>query len=468
MNRAIESRWTALAFAMLAAGCTDPVPQAPTPEPPQKYLGASVQNIPENVIAAAVLVSAEAYDSAYIAYQSGPGGPVSRTPAIGFAGGDEVRIPVLGLDTASAYTFRVVLALIGAADTTVDSLAFTSGSLPDWITAIGTLGATPQSGYLTLSRPEGVVTIDNAGKVVWYHSHPNTALNSFQAHPNGSYTIFGAGSGETAFRLLNSLGEELGTLGCVNRVTYFHDLVITSGGDAWLFCADTRVMDLSALGGEPNASVTATVVQQISPSGALLWEWNAFDYFDITDIAPGDRLGLNVDFTHANGIEFDSDSNLILSFRTGNEVTKVNRSTGEVMWRLGGLRNQFTILNDPLGGFDRQHGVRWAGPGQIQMLDNRRTPPSRFVRYLLDTNAMTATMQWEFIDDPTTFTNTGGSTQYHPDGHGTVSFGRAGRVVEVDEAGSKAWELTGLDNVYLFRVQRVGSLYTAGRGDPTR
>ena len=81
---------------------------------------------------------------------------------------------------------------------------------------------------------------------------------------------------------------------------------------------------------------------------------------------------------------------------------------------------------------------------------------------------MTATLQWELIDAPTTYTAVGGSTQYHLDGGGTVSFGLAGRVIEVEAAGAKTWELTGLAGSYIFRVQRIGSLYNAGRGEPTR
>jgi len=267
---------------------------------------------------------------------------------------------------------------------------------------------------------------------------------------------------------LNALGEETGTLTCVGRPTRFHDLLIAAGGDAWILCDETRVMDLSSVGGLPSASVTATVVQHLSATGALLWEWNAFDHFDITDVPLVDRTGVNVNFTHGNGIGFDSDSNLILGFRSLSEVTKVNRTTGAVIWRLGGLANQFTFLNDPKGQFERQHGVRVAGTGQIQLLDNGLGAPSRFVRYLLNPVTLTATMEWQFIDTPTTYTNVGGSTQYHPDGHGTVSFGRAGRVIEVDHVGNRAWELTGLDGVYVFRTQRIGSLYTSGFGEPTR
>lgn len=464
MKRQIGTLATAAAMLLAVGACSEADPQAPSP---QQYKGAEVQGIPENVLAAAVLVRAAAYDSTYIEYQA-VAGPALRTPAVGFAGDTVVRVPVLGLDTATTYTLRVALTRTGADDEIVDSLAFTSGSLSAWIPAIGSLGVSSQTGFLTLSLPEGAVTVENTGKVVWYHYSPNGTLNSFQAHPAGVYTLLGTGAGETEFHVLNSLGEETGTLACVGRPTRFHELLVASGGDAWLLCDETRTMDLTALGGQAAAVVTATVVQHISPDGGLLWEWNAFDHFAITDLPAADRAGAAVNFTHGNGLGFDSDSNLILGFRSLSEVTKVNRTTGAVIWRFGGLANQFTLLNDPKGQFDRQHGVRVAGPGQLQLLDNGLSAPSRLVRYLVNPVALTATMQWEFIDAPTTYTNVGGTTQYHPDGHGTVSFGRAGRVIEVDQAGNRVWELTGVDGAYVFRVQRISSLYSAGRGDPTR
>jgi hypothetical protein len=378
------------------------------------------------------------------------------------------RVPVLGLDTATAYTFAVVLARTGAADATVDSLAFTSGSLPSWIPVVGSIGTSAQSGSTILSLAGGAVIVDNTGQVVWYHASPNATFNSVQAQPAGLYSIAGPGPVGTGFKLVNSLGEEAGTIACDGRPTRFHEVLLAEAGDAWVLCDETRSMDLSALGGQPAAAVTATVVQHLSPTGSVLGEWNAFDHFAITDLPLADRTGPAVNFTHGNALEFDSDSNLILGFRSLNEITKVNRTTGAVIWRFGGLANQFAILNDPKGSFQHQHGVRWAGPGQIQMLDNGASPPSRMVRYLLDTSAMTATLQWEFIDAPTTFTAVGGSTQYHLDGGGTVSFGLAGRVIEVEAAGAKTWELTGLTGSYIFRVQRIGSLYNAGRGEPTR
>ncbi len=453
------------AIAIVAGSCSSESPQSPAPPP--VYYGAQVEAIPANVLAAAVEVHAAGYDGAYVSYRIGAGAG-TQTPVVQFGSDTVVRVPVLGLDTATTYTLDVVLTRTGDTDDAVDSLTFTSGSLPPWIPAIGSLGTSGEAGYLALSIPAGAVIVDNTGRVVWYHYSPNGVLNSFQAHPAGVYTLLGTGATETEFHLLNSLGEETGTLACVGRPTRFHDLLVAAGGDAWILCDETRTMDLSALGGQPAASVTATVVQHLSAAGALLWEWNAFDHFLITDLPAADRSGPNVNFTHGNGVGFDTDGNLLLGFRSLSEITKVNSTTGAVIWRFGGLRNEFTLSNDPQGGFYRQHGVRPAGAGTVQVLDNRPAPPSRLVRYVLNPTTHTAVMDWQFIDAPATFTLVGGSTQYHPDGHGTVSFGQAGRVIEVDATGNRVWELTGLNGVYVFRVQRIGSLYAAGAGEPTR
>ena len=464
MRPCLTASLTSAALCLAAAGCASNDSQAPEP---LAYHGATVEAIPQNVLAAAVLVRAVGFDSSYIEWSDGTG-PAARTPAVGFGGDTLARVPVLGLDTATHYSFRIGLIRAGTPDALPDTLAFTSGSLPDWIPAIGSLGTSGEPGYLAISLPNGAVIVDNTGKVVWYHYSPNGALNSFQAHPRGVYTILSTDSPEPGFLTLNALGEETGTLACDGRPTRFHDLLIDAGGDSWLLCDESRTMDLSGIGGNPAATVTGTVVQHLSPAGTLLWEWNTFDHFDITDLPMADRTGPNVNFTHGNGIGFDTDGNLLLGFRSLNEVTKVDRTTGAILWRFGGLRNEFTILNDPKGVFEHQHGVRLAGPGQVQLLDNGVVAPSRLVRYLVNPVAHTALMEWEFIDAPATWTAVGGATQYHPDGHATVSFGRAGRVIEVDEAGNRVWELTGLDGLYVFRAQRLSSLYDAGRGESTR
>jgi hypothetical protein len=183
----------------------------------------------------------------------------------------------------------------------------------------------------------------------------------------------------------------------------------------------------------------------------------------ITDIPPSARTSARVNLTHGNAITMDHTGNLLLSLRSLDQVMNIDVETGDVLWRLGGTRNEFTFVNDSKGTFEGQHGIRVVAPGIIQLLDNGDVAPSRMVRYHINPVAHTALTLHEFIDAPTTFTAVGGGTDAYPNGHGGVTFGVAGRVVEVDEVGNRAWELTGIDSAYVFRIQRISSLYAPER-----
>ncbi|MEO8294151.1 MAG: arylsulfotransferase family protein [Gemmatimonadota bacterium] len=458
------SRWAIPVLLLGLCSCTSDDPGGPSNAP--RFVSATIAANPANTISAEAVIIAHNYDRAFVRFWAA-GTSVDSTPVFPFAGDSTLRVPILGMDTSATYSLEINLISAAGAQTKVDTEGFTTGTLPTWVPAISAIGTDTTPGFLSMSFPLGAVIIDNSGKVRWFKSLDGGVLNTFQAHRNGTYTIIDVSDPETTFHVLNALGNEIGTLKCVNFPTRFHDLFVQAGGDYWIMCDDTRTMDLSGLGGVVDAQVMASVVQHISKDGQLLFEWNSFDHFQITDLPLADRTGPNVNFTHGNGLELDDDGNLIVSFRSLSEITKINTTTGDIMWRLGGLQNQFTFLNDPKGYFERQHGLRKAAPGMIQVLDNGLTAPSRFVRYLLNPQNLTALLVMEFFDSPTTFTNVGGNTQYYPNGHAVVSFGKAGRVVEVDPSGNRAWEVAGVDGNYVFRVQRFHSLYTPGEGEAT-
>jgi hypothetical protein len=450
-------------LAVLASGCGDEPPIIePVPEPQPAFLDAVVEASPANGLSLEVLVRAVLYDSAFVRYWGTGDTVFLRTPDVPFGPDSTSRVPVVGLMAGGAYRLEVNLARAGQV-AAVDTLSFQAGPLPAWVPAAAVQGSDTTPGFLAVSYPQGVAILDNLGRVVWYRENPSGVLNSFQAHPDGRYTSFRLGDSISDFRVLDVLGRETGTMGCVGRPTRFHDLRVERAGDYWIMCDDSLTMDLSALGGVDGANVIWTVLQHVSPDRQVLFEWRSWEHVEITDVPANERGGARVNATHGNGIELDADGHLLLSFRSLNQVLKVDRSTGEVIWRLGGVRNDFTFVNDSLGGFLQQHGLRRAGPGFLQLLDNRAQAPSRFVRYLVNPVARTATLVVDFRDSPTTFTSVGGSTEYYGNGHAVVTFGRAGRVVEIDEFGNRAWELTGIDNTYVFRVQRIPSLYGMGR-----
>lgn len=450
---------TGLAACDNDSGTTEPVDRA--------FHYAALSANPVNVISAEVEVVARGFDAAFVNFWRDGETPTS-SPPYAFGGDTVTHVSVLGLRASSDYSIEVML-VAGAAEQAVDTLGFTSGSLPDWLPAPVAVGTDTTPGFLTLPIPDGPAIVDNTGRVVWYRFDPDPTLTNFQAHPDGSYTIYRTQDAVRNYRILDELGRETDSLGCVGwEETRFHEVRIRAGGDAWVMCDDRRVVDLTSVGGLPAVDVNWTVVQHLGPAGGLLFEWKSGDYFDITDVGQDLIVGAEaINATHGNAIAFTSDGNILVSFRTLNEITKIDVATGEIVWRFGGLRNQFTLIGDPKGSFERQHGLRVVEDGVVQFLDNGAFPPSRLVRYRLDEQAMTAELILEFIDSPTTSTPVGGGTEVLQDGYALVSFGRAGRVVETTPTGQRAWELTGTEGLYIFRAQRIPSLYAALRGGGT-
>jgi hypothetical protein len=222
-------------------------------------------------------------------------------------------------------------------------------------------------------------------------------------------------------------------------------------------CDETRTMDLSAAGGVAGAQVTGTTVQHVSAAGLLLFEWSPFDHFDISDLDPADRAGPLVNWTHGNALDLDADGNLLISFRSLSEITKIDTQTGSVLWRMGGLRNQFTFP-DSGPPFIGQHGVRAAG-GELVLLDNfGEAEGSRAERYVLDEAGHTAQLTGTYVPTAATRASLGGTTQDLPRRHTLVAFGSGGVVQEYDSVGAVVWQIEGNPG-YVFRAQRIRSLY---------
>jgi len=169
----------------------------------------------------------------------------------------------------------------------------------------------------------------------------------------------------------------------------------------------------------------------------------------------------NINPWHGNAI--DADGNLLVSFRNSDEITKINSRTGEIIWRLGGKKSQFTFVNDPLNGFSHQHGIRRLQNGNLILFDNGSLyspPESRAVEYKLDEQAKTAELVWEYRHTPALYGFALGFAQRLANGNTLISFGTSQRVIEVDRSGAKQWELAILGaQVYNYRAFRIESLY---------
>ncbi|HYV97306.1 MAG TPA: arylsulfotransferase family protein [Gemmatimonadaceae bacterium] len=439
--------------------CADGIVTEPARIP--QVLASAIERNPNNVLSAIVTVHARRADSVAVRY--GVSAALdSMTPAVSM-NGDFAFVPVLGLLPRTAYTFQVLAYGHGQTAAGTDTLAFATDALPSDLPRYVASGSDPSPGYVVFGAGMYGLIIDNTGRVVWYQRFTNGPGLNFEVEPNGHYFARPTTPDPTDFDPwieIDPLGNVVRAISCIGELEpRFHDLIAERDGGYWTMCDDVRTMDLSSYGGRANANVTGTVIQHVSATGALLMQWSAFDHFDIVDLDSASRSGTAVNWTHANAMALDTDGNLIVSFRNLNEITKINAQSGDVMWRMGGMRNEFAFQNMAAPAFAFQHALRVTGAGQFVILDNMgNADGSHAEQYAYDADRRTARLLSSYGPTPPVVAQTGGSVQSLPGLRTLVSMGPAGRVEEYDAAGNVVWRIEGNPG-YVFRAQRIRSLY---------
>jgi hypothetical protein len=457
-----------LVGSAFALACDTPV--EPTACAVPAVLMSSVGSNPNNVLSAIVRAEVRSADSVAARFGRVAEPLESVTPAIN-ARDESVLIPLFGLYSETKYNIQLV-AFNSCGETAGAVLLFATDTLPADLPKYEGAGADPSPGYVVFAAGRYGLVIDNTGRVVWYHRFPNGPGLNFQAQSNGRYAARPASStpGEIARWVeIDPLGEVTRTLGCARGLPpRLHDLLAASDGSYWLLCDEVRTVDLSLTGGSPQARVLGTVVQHISVTGEVLFDWSAFDHFDVDlrGLDPTDLTGAVINWTHGNSLDLDPDGNLLVSFRNLSEITKIDTRTSAVVWRLGGSNNQFAFENVAAPAFARQHGVRATGARGLMLLDNLGDPRvSRAQRYEFDEARRTVRLSSSYPSSTGAIAQIGGTTQSLPGGRTLVSFGNGGCVEESDAAGNVVWRLEGNPG-YVFRAQRIRSLYQPGVGDP--
>lgn len=456
----------ALAAAFLLATCaSEPTAVERTPQP--SVTSTTVLPNANNVLSATVVVRVQHADSVAVTFHPATMPSADAVTPTTVVTKDSAAIPLLGLLPEQRYDVRAV-AYGGRTSATGDVTEFTTSALPSSLPRYVASGPDPSPGYVVFASGKYGIVIDNTGRVVWYREFPDGVGLSFMAEPTGHYVARPATPDPSDIEPwveFDALGAMVRTLTCAGGLTpRLHDLILEADGSYWILCDETRTMDLTASGGVAAARVTGTVVQHVAAGGNLLFQWSPFDHFDITDAPLADRSGAAVNWTHGNALDHDTDGNIVVSFRTLGEITKIDAKTGAVIYRLGGKQNQFTFSGTPMPAFSRQHGLRVDGPGSLVLLDNTGDPTeSRAEHYLMDEGARTARLVSAQGAGPGIVTEIGGSVQPNAGGRTLVSFGTAGRVEEFDAAGRVVWHIESNPG-YVFRAQRIKSLYAPGVG----
>lgn len=308
--------------------------------------------------------------------------------------------------------------------------------------------------------------LDGNGHTVYFRKAAKAT--DFKLHPCGLMSFFGDGKCfimDSTFRIIDSVG-------CLNGgMTDVHDFLILPNGNYLLIGTEVYVEDLSRLAifmnknlpGSKRAFVSYGIVQEINRKKQIVSDWHAKPYFRIEDVEKNYLTDtLYIDVTHFNSIDVDRAGNYIISARYSNEIIKVKKSDGTLLWRLGGNKNQFRFIGDTVP-FLGQHDARLLNNGHLLLFDNGYGNDAvqhnvRVLEYELNETKKTATLVWSYTPAQKTVSLANGNARRSDDGKTLVNFGKVKNgtpnitFVMLDTNKEKLFELSYDDTIGSYRT----------------
>jgi hypothetical protein len=234
---------------------------------------------------------------------------------------------------------------------------------------------------------------------------------------------FGSGSAQIADATFNPIK----TVSAANGLTMdLHEFTITSSGAGLATAYHETTSDLTELRGAEQGRIATCHAQVLDlATGRATFDWNSLDHVAAAESyqrAP--RSGKHLyDYFHMNSLQMLSDGSLLVSARNTWTVYRVNGTTGEIIWRMGGKKSDFQI--EAAAQFAWQHHALMLSDTEMTVFNNSTTKlaPSRGLLLSVDQSAMTVSLTQGF-DAPTGFySGTLGSVQVLPNGNVFVGWG---------------------------------------------
>src|SRR5918993_2307 len=193
-----------------------------------------------------------------------------------------------------------------------------------------------------------------------------------------------------------------------------HEFLISPQDTALITIYNAVPRDLSSVGGSKDSVAIQGIVQELDiHTGEVLFEWRSIDHVALeeTYVTPSEDHYPGIDYLHLNSIDIEPDNNLLISARETSAVYKIDRKTGEVMWRLGGKKSVFEI----------------GTPKAVE--------ESRAIVLKLDERKMKASLVREYTHPDKQYADAAGNMQVLPNGNVFVGWGRALAISEFSEDG---------------------------------
>ncbi len=231
---------------------------------------------------------------------------------------------------------------------------------------------------------QGVMVLDGRGDLVWFNpvsagpTPARRAMNlraqTYRGKPVLSWfegaVVYGHGQGY--YRVVDQSYSQVARVEAANGyLGDLHEFYLTPAGTAMFSCYGLAHADLSRLGGGRRAPYFYGVAQEVDvETGKVVFQWRSDEHVALEESYAPLPKGTSTpwDYFHINSISPTADGNLVISARNTWAVYKVDKSTGQVLWRMGGKRSDFSF--GPGARYFWQHDVVAQPDGTFTVFDN--------------------------------------------------------------------------------------------------
>jgi hypothetical protein len=327
---------------------------------------------------------------------------------------------------------------------------------PDFpIVTVAQPGA-PTPGYYLLNSLTYGAVFDVHGVPVWYTrgtmpiNVESPGVNMLSLMPNALATA----TITPSYEIRDLVANTRTVIAATDTVTDDHEMRVLANGDFLVF---TYPVELGVNLGSSDETMLDCEIEELDSSGNRVWSWLASDHIDPSvesQFAPNVSVnGVDaVDVFHCNSIDVDASGNLLVSMRHTNAVFYIDRSTGKILWKLGGSASNkdgaalVRIEDDPQTSFSLQHDARFQANGDVTLYDDHGlgTGAARAIEYSIDLGTNTATPVFESAGAGTAQYE--GSFRRYSDGDSVIGWGYIPgdlRVLtEIDASGNNVFDIS--------------------------
>jgi hypothetical protein len=206
----------------------------------------------------------------------------------------------------------------------------------------------------------------------------------------------------------------------------FHEFQLSRENTAFFVIYEPVRADLRSVGGPKNGSALDGIVQEVDiATGLVLFEWHSLGNIPPSESYAKPSKKEPFDITHVNSVAEEKNGNLLVSSRDTHSALELERSSGKLLWRLGGKRSNFKMRGSSQ--FVSQHDIRRLGDGRISVFDNGAPPypgrPARAIALSVNNGSRVVKLSRSFQRSAGLHSPSQGNVQQLPNGNFMVGWG---------------------------------------------